>query len=517
MNILGLHLGHDSAAALIVDDRLVAMVEKERLTRTKYDRGYSDDMVAYVLKSGGIRAKDIDYVVVSIPSGCGNQPSVRPSDLHGINITRGNRDYINGPRQLNPWHMDDGITVEFMGVRKPGYQVQHHLAHVASSYYLSNFNNAIGLSYDASYWPDNQTSMICTCDGNRVEVRECPMLNAGIAYDQVTRTLFGDWQQAGKTMGLAAYGRFKHGVGYIPMSISTLMINIGYFWRVVLDEHIDEWRQNAAARVQQWLNADVVRVLDHIRKHYRNQNIVTSGGTVLNVIANRIIYDNYDGKMFCSPFPKDSGIAAGGALYVLHHVHNKPRQHYTSDQVAFMGMDTDKEEVAPYKVAQKLADDKVVFWHWGSSEVGPRALGHRSILASPFTDDMKQRVSQRIKGREWFRPLAPIVKADKVSDWFDIKQSPMSDFMLISAKVKSDRLKAVTHFDGTARVQTVGENHILYPILDEFEHLTSCPVLINTSLNIRGQAICETEADTLWTLQNSDGDIAYVNGTEHKK
>jgi carbamoyltransferase len=499
------------------------MIEKERLTRRKYDRGFSLEMVNYVFEQQPITLDDLDCVVVSLPTGgIEDQPRLRVSDVQGLELTRNGEQYLRGPRQLDPWECDEGFTATINGVTKPAYQVQHHVAHIASAYYLSGYDKAVGLSYDGSYAPDNQTSLICKCEGTQITTEYCPHLNAGIVYDQITRRVFGEWTSAGKLMGMAAYGEpkfFENLRQCMPngADVKETVYNTNLYVPYI-PQHWDGEEKfkadaNLAATAQKYLEYDCDRVLDNIEHDYgKDINLVVSGGTALNVIQNRRTYDRFP-NLFIPPYCKDSGIAAGGALYVLHHIHNQPLERYAPAECCFMGNDAEWQDCDIKHIAELLADGKVVLWHQGQSEVGPRALTHRSIFAWPFDLGMKERVSVEVKGREWYRPLAPITK--QVLD-----DSVLAQFMLTNVKLPhKDGIGAVKHVDGTARLQYIPEtlNAPVRHLLDEFCGLTGSSMLINTSANIRDQSICETEQDSMWTFQNSDIDVAVINGRVYEK
>jgi len=539
MNILGLHTGHDATAAVIVDDRLVSMVEKERLNRIKYDRAFSPEMVIKALELAGIEYKDLDCVVLSQSDLTDINFRGQKSDQWGMTVRKDGKPYLNGPRSIDPWDCEDGFTVNFDGVEKPGYQVQHHVAHAASSYYVSDFDEATAITYDGSGLPENQTSLTCKCKGNKIEVIGIPNMVGAMAYSLTSKIMYGSWMSSGKLMGLAAYGEpyFYYKSLLNDISIDGLVKNL---WDILYPDkgqtwdkdfiQVKGWRSGnvtkVAASVQKYFEENmklIMRLMEKWKLHDNLKNIIISGGGALNVITNRWLCDRYN--IFTAPFVKDDGLAPGGALYVLHHIFDRPRQNYTTSEITFLGGGSDRgfsPSFSPASLkatANYLSKDEVVLWHQGRSEVGPRALTHRSIFASPFTDEMKRRVSIDIKGREEYRPLAPIVKAEDCDKYFDISPSPMSELMLVNAKVKSDKLKAITHVDGTARVQTVSKefNPEVHELLCEFEKLTGYPVLINTSLNIQGQSICETEFDTRWTFENCDADVCVIDGEVTQK
>jgi carbamoyltransferase len=496
MNILGLHIGHDAAACLIKNNRLVCMIEKERISRAKHDRGYSIEMVEYVL--GDMKVEELDVVVVSI----------NPKDADTIVAEKDGKKYVNGPRNMSKFDYEE-FDIWIKGVKLPAFQVQHHISHIASGYYLSNFDSAQCISYDASYSPEEQTSLKCMALGNKIELVGTLNLNAGIFYDQCTRAIFGDWTYAGKTMGLAAWGKPKK----IPYAIKSVVETVAMSKEIISNI---KYGEDLAATTQAWLEKDVKRVIDqHVQA---SMPIVVSGGTALNVVANRLYYDTGN-DVFIPPFCTDAGIAVGGALYVLHHIYNQPREKYTSKQIAFLGNDTGMglQQEGLDQVVEALLSGNAVFWHQGGSEVGPRALTHRSILGRPDSLKVKKHISEEIKGREVFRPIAPIVKIEACSKYFDVTPCHLTDFMLVNAKVLDDRLVGITHVDGTARVQTVSKefNPTVWKLLDMMEQATGIPVLINTSLNIAGEPICETHAETLNAFKRAGTGLLWLDGEIH--
>ena len=536
MNVLGLHLGHDTTAALIVNDRLVASVQKERLTRIKHDRGFLPKMLDDCLAIGGISFEEIDYVSVSLFSGADSDILYQnSSDYWGITIKKEGLSYRNGPRQLTPWACEKGITVKYKGIEKPAYQIQHHVAHAASVFYTSSYDKAIALTYDGSGVPDNTTSLICIGEGTKIKPDICPALNGALLYGQISYSIYKDFYSSGKLMGIAAYGKpsvYKDKFMENP-SVAGMIDNLSGItdrenWSSFYKNH---WTniKDIAASAQKWMEEDVKRVLSYIEEKFGDVNLVVSGGGVLNVLCNRIIYDRFP-SLFSNPFVQDEGIAHGGALYVLHHIHNKPRQKYTMAELSFLG-DGDSSwawtkstqlhletEIDIKEIAKDLSESKVVLWHQGRSEAGPRALTHRSIFAEA-TNKMKKRVSIDIKGREEYRPLAPIVLEEDCEEYFDVKPNPLTEVMLLNAKVLSKKIPGVTHIDGTARVQTISKefNPIVHKLLTEYKKITGIPVLINTSLNIQGQPICETEFDTLWTFDNCEAEVCVINNKVYRK
>lgn len=511
MNIMGLHLGHDASCAIIKDNRLVALVEKERLTRIKYDRGYSQLMVDTAIALAGLELRDIDHITVSIPAGNQHEASVNEADLWGITITKDGRPYRKGPRQMDPWEYEDGLNVQIMGMNFPGSQVQHHVAHCASSYYLSNMDDAECFSYDGSGRPDDQNSILMRGDAEKLIYGSCPNVNSALYFGQAAHRALGNWRDSGKLMGLSAYGQDADWGNSLPL-LGSLDDGWDAFTRLNLTN-----KEQVAASAQQFLMNEIIMLEDEYLTS--GSNLCISGGGALNIYANSYLSKHHN--VFCAPYCKDDGLSVGASLYVLHHIMGEPRETYTTQEITFLGTGDDYRipESSIELVAERLyKHNDVVFWHQGRSEGGPRALSHRSILALPTVVGNKVRVSERIKGRESYRPLAPMVTKEFANQYFQLDYLPdaMSELMLINAQVADVRLSEVTHVDGTARVQTISKefNPVMHKLLTMVGEMTGIPVLINTSLNILGTAINETHADTLWAYAMSpEVNCAMLDGT----
>lgn len=514
MNILGIHLGHDAAIAVIKDNRLVALIEKERLTRRKYDRGFSQQMLYNALETAQLHISDIDHVAVSIPAGNKPEADVAEQDLWGIVVAhKSGAIYRKGPRQMTPWLYEGDLIVMLSGIAIPASQVQHHIAHCASSYYLSNFQHALCFSYDGSGFPDNQNSIIMEGHDTQLDYKACPQVNSALYFGQAAHRKLGNWRDSGKLMGLAAYGSDQCWKDQIE-ALGSLDDNYDAFAKAVARGD----NQDVAASAQAFLMDELFKLRNHSYFNTELRNLCLSGGGALNIYGNAWLSQHFDAT-FCPPYCKDSGLAAGGALYVLHHINKVPRQEYTLRDITFLGPGHDveiKNDIIDTVAERLTKHNDVVFWHQGCSEGGPRALSHRSIFALPHIAGNKDRVSQRIKGREWYRPLAPICTAESASRYFRLNPDSLSHLMLTNAEVLDDALTEVIHKDGTARVQTVTPefNPAVHRLLKAVEAETGYPILINTSLNILGTAINECYEDTLWSLGMSpDVNCAMMDNT----
>jgi carbamoyltransferase len=275
-----------------------------------------------------------------------------------------------------------------------------------------------------------------------------------------------------------------------------------------------------AATIQELLQESILRVVRDIPNTYSDKNLCLSGGSFLNCMTNTAIkrtglFDSIHHFPACG----DDGNAVGSALYVAHHIFNEPRSSYKSQDIAYLGRKREYIEPDYNEVASMIADGKIVAWFMGSSEYGPRALGNRSILADPRTYHNREKINFAVKNREWFRPLAPAVLEEHVSEWFDL-DGP-SPFMLYTSQVlQPEKIPAVTHVDGSARHQTVTEesNLPLYRLIKRFYEITGVPVIMNTSLNGAAQPILETEEQALeFFAINKNIDAIVINGILYKR
>ncbi len=250
-----------------------------------------------------------------------------------------------------------------------------------------------------------------------------------------------------------------------------------------------------------------------------NNNLCLSGGSFLNCnINSRIINETNYKNVHHFPACGDDGIAIGAALYLSHHIFDQNRNNYSDREICYLGKKYDDIEVDYKYIAKLLSNNKIIGWFFGESEFGPRALGHRSILADPRNYHNRELLNFYIKNREWFRPFAPVVLEDECDKWFDL--NIRSPFMLYTCNVKNpNKIPAVTHVDNSARVQTINENMNpqYFKLLTEFFKLTNVPVLINTSLNGNGEPILETEEEAIEYFNNSNLDAIVINGKIYEK
>lgn len=540
MTVLGLGgSGHDWASCATDGDRLVA-VDEERLMRSKY--GLGTDLLAGVSRQAclshlGVGAAEVEHVVA-----CELVP--RPF-YHS---------FRNRVRVIN-----------------------HHLAHAYSAFGASGMSRAAVLVCDnsgsltagAKAGPGGReaetiSSYVADENGIRLvdRVSGAHLVDAGSesAYYQPGETdnSLGHFYRAasiaiglaytgpktrfpvsedGKTMGLAPYGdeRFVDDlselVTLLPGGGVSISANKATHVLSRLAKDADFETKAAIARAaQEVLERSLVHCAQALHERTGLTDLCVAGGVGLNSVANgRILKETPFERIFVVPAAGDNGISLGCAYYGLHELEGVPmdrlpvlRDAYLGPEyprsraeraVAGSGLPVRTPDDLPGEVASLLADGKVVGWWDGRSEFGPRALGHRSIFAAPFPASVREHLNDHVKFREWFRPYAPVIRAERSAEFFDLGQP--SPYMLIVTKVtRPDAIPSATHVDGTARHQTLEEeqNPAVYRLLGEFERLTGCPVILNTSFNVAGQPIVETPEEAVEAFASMNLDHLVVGG-----
>ena len=547
--ILGINAyDHDVAACLLRDGAIAFAIAKERINRHKHSTGFYQDVIDYCLRAEGITLDDVDLVVRNC--------YVLPVGELEKRLT-----YQDVPEVLPPKERTRAVGHPLFRSRSDKVvDVSHHVAHAYSAFAVCPFSEGALMVVDGvgSYASDiaeqghridnlhslaRESESYYRFEGSTLEPLKKVWLEPttgfladeffnmnglGALYSRVSSYIFADWNKCGEVMGLAPYGRpnrFKPLIAFANGALDvpewTEAFNEPYLpddekWES--KEGVEHWK-DLAWRVQE----DTERVLMEraiwLREATGAKNLCIAGGVGLNCVANgKIVREAGYDNVWIQPAAGDDGIAIGCAYYGHVAIQNKPRNFVMEH--AYLGAPySDREVEAASKkwlvhvktckatedgiiaeTAKVLAEEKVVGWFQGRSEFGPRALGNRSILADPRKTTMKDVLNARVKHRQAFRPFAPIVLAERASEVFEGDEE--SPFMLLAKRVRSewrDRIPAIVHVDGTARVQTVRREHNerLYRLLLEFEKLTGVPVLLNTSFNIRGEPIVETPADAM--------------------
>ena len=520
VNILGLNLGHDGSAAVVLNGKLVVAATQEKFTKVKKDSGISADLINHVLDEAGISLEQIDAIALA---------EYYKENSGGIFDIYDSKGKINNTREEI---LDGNYSIfpgELLGVRIPVYVVSHHMAHAASAFYTSNLEEALCITLDSSGGSIDGNSSISIGRGTQLEYKECPGLMVGTAYSVFTENLeLGPpYIKAGSTMGLAAYASpsksiVKNIKKHVEESynVKDYFGHYGKLWyQSYSGSHEKPYEsfegRQAAADVQYVFENAVMDMITKAKKKYKIDNLCLSGGSFLNCNVNSIIRDS---KLFKNiyhfPACGDDGLCVGAALYISHHEFEQARVAYEEKDVAYLGKKYPTVAPPYKKVAKILSRGGIVAWFMGSSEYGPRALGHRSLLADPRNFHNREIINFSIKKREWFRPFAPSVLEEHAGEWFE-PGSP-SPFMLYTQKVKRPQeVPAITHIDNTARIQTVNEefNPEYYKLIKEFYKITGVPMILNTSLNGNGQPILETEEDALdFFEKNKEVDALVLNG-----
>jgi len=547
MNILAINPGHNGAAALLVDGELKFYIEEERLSRNKYDGNPFAGMME-ALKYG------VDILVLG---GTSEQFPQLP--------WTGEDPYSGFLRKFNPKLQ----TINVGGA--------HHLGHAAGAFYNSGFEQAAAVIVDGSGSQREvevnenfknlgfETESIFNCDyeegikpvfasygGNydtqRVVSEDIEMDSAITivkAYEAVSHYLGFGYIEAGKTMGLAPYGKenefipslFYNGRGnknvFVPNYPAGAFVDHSRHPLLELKEdpkawHTDHTKVTDAAKDLAWAVQDETQTLvgDLIEKAVDktgHTNIVIAGGYGLNCVANYYYKERFpDLNIFVDPISHDGGTTIGLAK-LIHYDQNKEDKTVRPMTTLYLGPerkeeydfgDIETKDVKAADVAKLIADKNIVALFQGRSEAGPRALGNRSILYDP-TDPKGKDFVNTVKGREWFRPFAGSMLQENFEEWFETRGLEESPYMMYAMDFKTDKhgeVPAITHVDGTCRIQTVTkeQNPNYHALIKEFDKITGVPILFNTSFNLAGQPLVETLHDAMETVKNSDINYLYL-------
>jgi carbamoyltransferase len=570
---------HDSAAALLVDGKIVAAAQEERFTRKKHDHEFPKHAVDYCLAEAGISPKDLSYVTFY------DKPLNKFERLLETYLAYAPLGYRSFRQALPLWlkqklHLPREIAAGFGGEYGGRFVfTDHHESHAASAFFPSPFSEAAILTLDGvGEW---STTCFGIGRGNQIELqREIRFPHSlGLLYSAFTyytgfRVNSGEY----KVMGLAPYGRpiFQERIqnelmdlkedGSFRMDMSYfnycqgLTMTSGKFDSLFEgpprkpESQLTQREMDLAASVQAVTEEVMLRIARHLHRVTRMKNLVLAGGVALNCVGNgRLLRESPFEKIWIQPAAGDAGGALGAATFVWYQLLGNERKtqspdaqagsllgpSYSDDSIASLlrqkgaSFNTYRDDESLCEtVADLISDEKVVGWFQGRMEFGPRALGGRSILGDARSEKMQSVMNLKIKFRESFRPFAPLVLKEHVSEYFEMRDSDESPYMLLVAPVQSARrcpmpedydskfgieklhyrrsdIPAVTHVDFSARVQTVDRerNQLLYDLMQSFYRKTDCAVLINTSFNVRGEPIVCTPEDAYRCFMMTDMDV----------
>lgn len=537
--ILGISASHNGSACLLKGDEIVVAIQEERLSRFKRHRIY-----------GAGPSLAIDY--------CLNYAGIEPSALNLVVLC------VQGEAKSHLHDVRRDPSLEVLTHKIPTMTIPHHYGHALSAFATSGFEEAAILVVDgtgspaadfitseqklingscADAWETISLYSACGTDVQPLEkhvvergawlaMRNCGMPSFGSLggmFSAVAQQIFGEPMDAGKVMGLAPYGEPQ-----IPASDFFEISEGRFFFKDTVPlqfRHDERWPARAseyemlACSVQAALETALMYLVGHLRDLSQSVNLCYAGGVALNSVANeRIIRESGFRNVYIVPAAEDSGTAIGAAYYGLWQLTRCNTQRrliddafgrtYTSSAVSSALTQTANIKAVSSTditadAVDLLCDGKIIGWFDGGSELGPRALGHRSILCDPRRSDAKGTLNRRVKMRESFRPFAPAVLLEEAENWFEFGDSPPeSPFMLRVCEVKPARrneVPAVVHVDGTGRLQTVDResNRRFYDLIRCFYEKTGVPMLLNTSFNVMGQPIIETPTDALDCLLNT--------------
>jgi carbamoyltransferase len=583
---------HDSAAALVEDGRVVAAAQEERFTRKKFDAGYPRHAISYCLSAGGIKLKEVDFVVFY------DKPFIKFERLLETYLTLSPHGFTSFRMALPLWLREKlfqkSLLAGELKAIEPHFDwddrltfCEHHLSHAASAFYPSPFEKAVVLTLDGvGEWA---TTAAALGDGNNLAIykeihfpHSLGLLYSAFTYYAGFKVNSGEY----KLMGLAPYGTpkyekiirdnlidlkadgsFRLNLDYFNYCTGLTMTN-GRFDALFggpprnPETWLEQKHMDIAASIQAVLEDAVLRLTRSLADETGMDNLCIAGGVALNCVANgKVLQDGRFRNIWVQPAAGDAGGALGAALAVYHIHEGRDRvlpNSIDGMQGAYLGPQFDQRDIdrrltavgARFSTvsrddmlnttAKALADGEAVGWFQGRMEFGPRALGNRSILGDPRSPTMQKNLNLKVKYRESFRPFAPSVLREEVANWFDLDVD--SPYMLLVAPVAHEHMlpmtseqealfgidklnlvrstvPAVTHIDYSARVQTVHRetNPIYHELISRFHRLTGCPVVINTSFNVRSEPIVCTPEDAFRCFMGTELDLLIVGNAVLRK
>jgi carbamoyltransferase len=585
MRVLGISaFYHDSAAAMVEDGRIIAAAQEERFSRKKHDSSFPHNAIAYCLDEAKVKIDELDHVVFY------DKPFLKFERLLETYIALAPRGFRSFKMAIPLWLREKLFQKNLLRNELQQFSenfdwknrllfCEHHLSHAASAFYPSPFESAVVLTMDGvGEWASTSAAM---GEGHRLEMfqeihfpHSLGLLYSALTYYTGFKVNSGEY----KVMGLAPYGEpkyknlildnlidlkadgsFRLDMSYFDYCTGLTMTNDRFaklFGEPVRapDKLLTPFHMDVAASIQAVLDEAVLRLTRSLAKQTGSRNLCLAGGVALNCVANgKVLRDGAFENIWVQPAAGDAGGAVGAALAGVHIFKGRPRKANGGDGMSgsFLGPSFSQanierrltvagarfivlgEDEMIESTAQALASQQAVGWFQGRMEFGPRALGARSILGDPRSPTMQKNLNLKVKYRESFRPFAPAVLSEDVSDWFELNSD--SPYMLIVADVRTDKgrtmtpdeqmlfgidklniprsdIPAVTHVDYSARIQTVhaNTNPLFHRLLKRFKAMTGCPVLVNTSFNVRGEPIVCTPEDAFRCFMGNELELLVV-------
>ncbi len=575
---------HDSAATILIDGKIVAAAQEERFTRKKHDSAYPFNAVNFVLKYSNLKLSEVDKIIFF------EKPFLKFERLLETYVAFAPKGFKQFCKAMPIWLKEKLFQKKFLfnelkrhdknfSNQDKIYFSDHHLSHAASAFFPSPFDEAIVLTADGvGEWA---TTTVAVGRGNKLEIKKeihfphsLGLLYSAFTYYTGFKVNSGEY----KLMGLAPYGNpiYKNKVKYLVdiKEDGSFMIDQKYFNyatgltmtndkfhdlfgqkpRDSKIEKITQFHMDIASSIQEVTEEIMIKLANSIRKEYKIKNLCLAGGVALNCVANgKILKEKIFENIWIQPAAGDAGGSLGAALALWYSEEENKRIVNSDDNMggSYLGTEFSQEEIEKElkslgatldifkyedvieKTSRYLSNEKVIGWFQGRMEFGPRALGARSILGDPRSEKMQKNLNLKVKYRESFRPFAPAILKEDLSDWFDIKVD--SPYMLLVSEVKNDKkiemtndqkklfgieklnikrseIPAVTHVDYSARIQTVNKstNKVFYDLISKFKEKTGCPIIVNTSFNVRGEPIVNTPTDAFNCFMGTELDYLVI-------
>ena len=576
---------HDSAATILIDGEIIAAAQEERFTRIKHDSNYPYNAVEFVLKFANLKLSEIDAIVFY------EKPFLKFERLLETYVAMAPSGFLQFSKAMPSWLREKlfqkNLLLNFLKKHDKNFNSpkkmffsEHHLSHAASAFFPSPFEEAIILTADGvGEWA---TTTLAIGNSNKLEIKKeihfphsLGLLYSAFTYYTGFKVNSGEY----KLMGLAPYGYSKYDTiiekelidikddgsfrlnqKYFNYTTGMTMINekfnnlFGQRPRNSKNEKITQFHMDIAASIQKVTEKVMIKLAKSIRKEYGVKNLCLAGGVALNCVANgKLLKEKIFDNIWIQPAAGDAGGSLGAALALWHIELNQKRNINKNDSMkgSYLGNEFTQEQIehelrsvgAKFitlkyeevidKTSEYLSNEKAVGWFQGRMEFGPRALGARSIIADPRSEKMQKNLNLKVKYRESFRPFAPSVLREDLSEWFDMNVD--SPYMLMVANINSNKkvemtaeqeklfgiaklnikrseIPSVTHVDYSARIQTVNKdtNKYYYDLISKFKEKTGCPIVVNTSFNVRGEPIVSTPKEAFNCFMGTELDCLVI-------
>ena len=575
---------HDSAACILKNGEIIAAAQEERFTRVKHDQSYPYNAIEFVLKYSKLKIYDIDQIVFF------EKPFLKFERLLETYVAFAPKGFVSFSKAMPIWIKEKlfqkNLLLEKLKSHgknfKPDEKIffsDHHLSHASSAFFPSPFEEAVVLTADGvGEWA---TTTVAIGYKNKLEIKKelhfphsLGLLYSAFTYYTGFKVNSGEY----KLMGLAPYGNpiyidkvkklidikkdgtFRLNQKYFNYATGLTMTNslfnnlFGQKPRNPKKENITQFHMDIAASIQEVTEEIMIKLAKSIREEYGLKNLCLAGGVALNCVANgKILQKNIFENIWIQPAAGDAGGSLGAALAFWHIEQGNKRRINLNDAMngSYLGGEYSQNEIEKElnnigaifqtynyedlieNTSEFISQEKAVGWFQGRMEFGPRALGARSILADPRSDKMQKNLNLKVKFRESFRPFAPSILREELSNWFEMDVD--SPYMLLVANIDEDKriqmskeqnnlfgieklnikrssIPAVTHVDYSSRIQTVSKktNKIFYDLISKFKEKTGCPIVINTSFNVRGEPIVCTPTDAFKCFMGSNLDYLII-------